>query len=64
MTTEQKFEILEEIACGNLELESFIDGAVCVGGYSDEVAERILFYWTGWRTFEGYLESEEWGEED
>lgn len=59
MTIQEMFDILRVYEIAN---EDFIDGAVCVGGYNEETAERILFYHTGWRTFEGFLE--EFNEEE
>lgn len=56
MTTTEKFDYLEEMGIATTE---FIDGAICVGGYNDETAERVLFYHTGYRTFEQYEECEE-----
>ena len=35
-----------------------LDLAFAIGGCSLETAERILFYYTGYHTFEGYIESE------
>lgn len=32
-----------------------LDLAFAVGGCNTETAERILFYYTGWKTFEGWL---------
>lgn len=32
-----------------------LDLAFAVGGCNEETAERILFYYTGWKSFEGYL---------
>ena len=32
-----------------------LDLAFAIGGCNEETAERILFYYTGWRTFEGWL---------
>ena len=29
--------------------------ACAVGGCNEETMERVLFYFTGWRSFEGYL---------
>ena len=36
--------------------EDALDLAFAVGGCNEETACRILFYYTGWRTFEGYAE--------
>ena len=32
-----------------------LDLAFAIGGCNEETAERILFYYTGWKTFEGFL---------
>lgn len=32
-----------------------LDLAFAVGGCNTETAERILFYYTGWKTFKGWL---------
>lgn len=40
-----------------------LDLAVAIGGCNEETMERVLFYYTGWHSFEGWLgEAEE--EED
>lgn len=53
MTTEQMFDTLEDLMIAS---EDFIRGAICCGGYNEETAERILFYQTGYRTFEQLFE--------
>lgn len=55
MTAEQMFDTLEELMIAS---EDFIKGAICCGGYNEETAERILFYQTGYRTFEQMFEYE------
>lgn len=56
MNTERMEQILlDEV---NVE-ESFLNGAICVGGYNRETMERVLFYMRGYRTFEQYLDIEE-----
>ena len=35
--------------------ENALDLAFAIGGCNEETAERILFYYTGWKTFEGFL---------
>lgn len=43
--------------------EDALELGFAIGGCNEETAERILFYYTGWRTFEGWLheqEEEEW----
>lgn len=32
-----------------------LDLAFAIGGCNEETAERILFYYTGWSSFEGWL---------
>jgi len=39
--------------------EEALDLAFAVGGCNEETAERILFYYTGWSDFEGWLTSGE-----
>ena len=39
--------------------EEALDLAFAVGGCNEETAERILFYYTGWSDFEGWLSSDE-----
>lgn len=36
--------------------ESALALAFAIGGRSKETAEAILFYYTGWHFFEGYME--------
>lgn len=36
--------------------EDALELAFAVGGCNQETAERILFYYTGWSTFGGYLD--------
>lgn len=38
--------------------EEALDLAFAIGGCNEETAERILFYYTGWQTFEGWLDNE------
>ena len=35
--------------------EEALDLAFAIGGCNEETAERILFYYTGWQTFESWL---------
>lgn len=32
-----------------------LDLAAAIGGCNEETMERVLFYYTGWRSFEGWL---------
>ena len=52
MSFEEMYDILREMVTDD---ENALDLAFAVGGCNEETAERILFYYTGWRTFEGYL---------
>lgn len=36
--------------------EETLDLAFAVCGCNEETAERLLFYFTGWKTFGGYLD--------
>lgn len=49
---EEMYDILLEVVGVS---EEALDLAFGVGGCNEETAERILFYKTGWRSFEGYL---------
>lgn len=33
-----------------------LDLAFSLGGCNEETAKHILYYYTGWRSFEGYME--------
>lgn len=59
MTDTEMFAVLEDYGICS---QDFIDGAICAGGYSEQTAERILFYHTGWDSFEGFLS--QWDEEE
>lgn len=52
MTYEEAYGFLEDILGINSDA---LDLAFAVGGCNIETAERILFYYTGWKTFEGWL---------
>lgn len=56
MTCEEMFDFLVE--CG-ITTEAFVNGAVCVGGWNEETFERVLFYHTGYRSFEQVIEEME-----
>lgn len=52
MTWEDMYDILRyEVGVS----EEALELAFGVGGCNEETAERILFYKTGWSTFEGFL---------
>lgn len=56
MTYEEMYDCLY----ANLDVsKEALDLAFAVGGCNEETAERILFYYTGWRSFEGWLGEEE-----
>lgn len=44
--------------------EEALEIAFGVGGCTTETAERILFYKTGWNSFEQFLDTEEEGEDE
>ena len=52
MEWEEMYEILRDILGVS---EDALDLAFSVGGCNEETAQHILFYYTGWRTFEGWL---------
>ena len=53
MDWQEMYDILHD--CLGISEEA-LELAFAVGGCNEETAERILFYKTGWRTFEGWLE--------
>lgn len=52
MNWEEMYDVLNEVVGVT---ENALDLAFAIGGCNEEIAERILFYYTGWRTFEGFL---------
>lgn len=52
MEWEEMYDYLAQ--CLDISTET-LDLAFAIGGCNTETAERILFYYTGWRTFEGWL---------
>lgn len=61
MTYEEMYDCLY----ANLDVsQEALDLAFAVGGCNEETAERILFYYTGWKSFEGYLGELDEEEED
>ena len=52
MEWEEMYDYLADALCIDTEA---LDLAFAIGGCNKETAERILFYYTGWRTFEGWL---------
>lgn len=52
MTYEEMYDYLTDVLCIE---EDTLDLAFAIGGCNTETAERILFYYTGWKSFEGWL---------
>jgi len=52
MDWEEMYDILRDYVGVSEEALSI---GFAVGGCNEETAERILFYKTGWRSFEGFL---------
>lgn len=52
MSFEEMYDLLKE---GLDVSEEALDLAFAIGGCNEETAERILFYYTGWQSFEGWL---------
>lgn len=55
MTEDMMFEELMDMGIS----EDFIRGAICMGGYNEDTMLRVLFYHTGYRTFEQIFAEEE-----
>ena len=53
MTFEEMYDTLKDIVMVDSEA---LDLAFSVGGSTKETAEKILFYYTGWGNFEGFLD--------
>lgn len=53
MTFEEMYDTLDSIVMVDSEA---LDLAFSVGGRTKETAEKILFYYTGWGNFEGFLD--------
>ncbi len=56
MTYEEMYDLLADVLGID---ENALDLAFAIGGCNEETAERILFYCTGWRSFEGWLGEQE-----
>lgn len=56
MTYEEMYDLLADTL--GIDKDA-LDLAFAVGGCNEETAERILFYYTGFRTFEGWLGEQE-----
>lgn len=52
MSFEEMYDLLRD---GLDVSEEALDLAFAIGGCNEETAERILFYYTGWQSFEGWL---------
>ena len=53
MSFEEMYDLLRD---GLDVSEEALDLAFAIGGCNEETAERILFYYTGWQSFEGWLD--------
>lgn len=51
-TWEEMYEILLDYC---ITTEEALGVACAVGGCNEETMERVLFYFTGWKSFEGWL---------
>ena len=52
MEWEEMYDLLTDV----LGIDEYALGlAFAIGGCKTETAERILFYYTGWKSFEGWL---------
>ena len=52
MDWQEMYDVLRDVVGVS---EEALDLAFGVGGCNEETAERILFYETGWRKFDGYF---------
>lgn len=52
MDWQEMYDILHEYVGVS---EEALEIACAIGGCNEETMERVLFYKTGWRTFEGWL---------
>lgn len=53
MTYEEMYDLLADVLYVD---KDALDLAFAIGGCNEETAERILFYYTGFRSFNGWLE--------
>lgn len=53
MSFEEMYDLLRD---GLDVSEEALDLAFAIGGCNEETAERILFFYTGWQSFEGWLD--------
>jgi hypothetical protein len=52
MEWNEMYEVLAEVVGVG---EEALGVACAIGGCNEETMERVLFYYTGWKSFEGYL---------
>ena len=52
MTYEEMYDYLADVLCVD---EEALKLAFAIGGGNTKTAEHILFYYTGWKSFEGWL---------
>lgn len=52
-TPDEMYDILRDYL---LLPDESLELATAIGGFNTETLERILFYYTGYRTFDGYME--------
>ena len=52
MEWEEMYDLLADVLGVS---EDALGLAFAIGGCNTETAERILFYYTGWKSFEGWL---------
>lgn len=53
MNWEEMYDMLADVVGVSKEA---LDLAFSIGGRNTETAKHILYYYTGWRSFEGYME--------
>jgi hypothetical protein len=52
MEWNEMYDVLAEVVGVS---EEALGVACAIGGCNEETMERVLFYYTGWKSFEGYL---------
>lgn len=52
MDWQEMYDILVDYGVAT---QDALDLAAAIGGCNEETMERVLFYYTGWRSFEGWL---------
>ena len=53
MTWEEMYDVLRDYVGVS---EETLDCCFGINGCNEETAQRILYYFTGWQSFEGFLE--------